>query len=389
MKILFADRALESETGIFSILNKKKASLLQSGKEVFDMSIGTPDFPPAPHIIEAMTKACMNTENYKYAVSDLPELTGAVMGHYQRRFGVVLEENEIMSVYGSQEGIAHIAFVTCNPGDVVLVPDPGYPIFKDGPLLAGAKLHTYPLYRENGFIPDLKSIPEEIARQARVIVVSYPMNPVGVTAPDGFYEELIEFASKYDILVVHDNAYSDIVFQGKEGKSFLAYKGAKEVGIEFYSLSKSYNLTGARISFAIGNPKVVERFRQLRSKIDYGIFLPVQYAAIAAMTGGQSRVKEQCKSYERRGKKLCQGFRKMGWNVPDPQGTMFVWAPIPEKFSSSVEFCDELMDKGGVICTPGNSFGKLGEGYVRFALVMDEERIEKALAAIQDCNVLG
>ncbi|HIT90283.1 MAG TPA: aminotransferase class I/II-fold pyridoxal phosphate-dependent enzyme [Candidatus Merdenecus merdavium] len=388
MKITFADRMQKGESSIFTILNEKKDRMMSEGKEIFDMSIGTPDFPPAPHVITALAEAGMKAENYKYAVVDLPELQDAVIGHYKNRFEVELTRDEVMSVNGSQEGIAHIAFSLCNPGDLVLIPDPGYPIFCDGPQLAGAITETYPLYEKNGFLPDLKQIPEDVAKKAKVMIVSFPMNPVGVVAPDEFYMELIAFAKKYEIIIIHDNAYSDIIFGGKKGKSFLSFDGAKEVGVEFYSLSKSYNLTGARISFAIGNHKIIQMFKKLRSKIDYGVFLPIQYAAIAALEGDQSLVKEQCKKYESRGKKLCHGLRELGWMVPDVQGTMFVWAPIPKTFKHSVEFCNQLLEETGVICTPGICFGKLGEGYVRFALVLNEDRIDQALEAIRISNII-
>ena len=389
MEIQFSKRSEAIEEGIFTILNNKKTELLNKGREVYNFSVGTPDFKPQFHIMEALSQAAKDPENYKYALADQPELLEAVQGFYRNRFGVELETEEIMSLYGSQEGIAHVAIPLCDPGDIVLVPNPGYPVFAHGPELSGARIETYPLYAENNFLPVFEDIPEETARTAKLMLVSYPSNPVCSVAGDEFYERLIAFAKKYNIVILHDNAYSDIIFQGKEGKSFLSYPGAKEVGIEFYSLSKSYNMTGARISFALGNASVIRQFKKVRSQIDYGIFLPVQKAAVAALTGPQEAVKEQCREYERRSRALCGGLRSIGWEVPDSQGTMFVWAPIPKNYQSSEQFVLDLMEKTGVIAVPGTAFGDLGEGYVRFALVYDVLAIEKVVGFIGGSGILG
>lgn len=283
MEFEFSKKADSFQAGIFAILNEKKEEMVKAGKKVYNLSVGTPDFKPAPHIMEAVSEAAKDPENYKYALTDRPFLLEAVQNFYKRRFGVSIEPEEIMTINGSQEGMAHIAWALCNPGDVVLTPNPGYPIFSIGPSLCGADVRTYPLYRENGFLPKLSDIPEETAKAAKYMLVSYPLNPVCATANDAFYEELIAFAKKYNIIILHDNAYSDIIYGGREGKSFLSYEGAKEVGVEFYSLSKSYNLTGARISFVIGNQKIVDKFRSVRTQFDYGVFLPLQYGAAAAL----------------------------------------------------------------------------------------------------------
>ena len=375
--------------GIFAVLNEKKNEMVKEGKKIYNLSVGTPDFEPPEHIRKAVAEAALKPENYKYSLTDLPELTEAVQSFYQKRFGVQLEKNEIMSMNGSQEGMTHFAWALCNPGDVVLVPNPGYPIFKIGPELCDAVTVEYPLYEKNNFLPKLEDIPEETARKARFMVVSYPSNPVCSAADDCFYQELIAFAKKYDIMILHDNAYSDIVFDGKKGGSFLQYEGAKDVGVEFYSLSKSFNYTGARVSFCVGNAQIVEKFRTIRSQIDYGIFYPIQYGAIAALTGPQDSVAEQCKKYERRSRTLCRGLSQIGWKVKDTQGTMFLWAPLPEVFHNSNEFCMELMEKSGVICTPGSSFGSLGEGYVRFALVLPEEELQAAVESIRKSGILN
>ena len=388
MEFEFSRKSNSIEGGIFNILNDKKKDLLNRGIKVFNFSIGTPDFEPAPHIMEAMQEACKNPQNYKYAIDDKPELVQAMIDYYKNRFGVTLEENEIMTVYGSQEGMAHLGWALCDPKDVVLVPNPGYPIFSIGPMFCDAEIVEYPIYPEDNYMLKFENIPEEVAKKAKMIVVSYPLNPVCAVADDKFYEELIAFAKKYNIIVLHDNAYADIVYGGRVGKSFLEYEGAKEVGIEFYSLSKTYNMTGMRISFTVGNSEVISQFKKVRSQIDYGIFPAIQLAAVAALTGPQDMVKEQCAEYERRNKALCGGLRGIGWNVPDSQGSMFVWAKIPEGFESSEKFVLELMEKSGVIVVPGTAFGSLGEGYVRFALVYPVEVIEEAVKAIADSGIL-
>lgn len=389
MKMEFSRRSQAFPEGIFSVLNKKKEELLQAGRTVYNFSVGTPDFRPPAHIMEAFIEAAKDPENYKYALSDRPELLEAMQGFYQRRFGVALETNQIMSMYGSQEGMAHIALTLCDPGDVVLVPNPGYPVFGIGPELAGAKSVTYPLYKENHFLPDFDDIPEETARAAKFMIISCPANPVCTVAGDDFYEKAIAFAEKYQVILLHDNAYADLVYGGKAGKSFLSYPGAMETGIEFFSLSKSYNVTGMRISFALGNAEVIEAFRKVRSQIDYGTFLPIQYAAIAAVTGPQDSVREQCAEYERRSRALSRGLTDIGWEVPDCDGTMFVWAPIPPSYENSERFAMELAEKAGVIVVPGSSFGDLGEGYVRLALVYPVEEIEKAVKAVKESGILG
>lgn len=384
----FADRMKDYEEGIFQVLNEMRLKKEEAGEKVYNFSVGTPDFHPAPHIIEAVVRAASDPENYKYSLGDLPQLVQAVEDRYAKRYGVTLRHDEITSVYGSQEGIAHICLALCNPGDLVLVPNPGYPVFTFGPSLAGAKIKTYDLIEENGYLPNLSDIGEETAKAAKCIVVSYPLNPVCKCAPVSFYEELIAWAKKYDVIVIHDNAYSDIVYDGKVGRSFLSYEGAKEVGVEFYSLSKSYNYTGARVSFLVGNREIVQTFKRMRSQIDYGTFLPVQLGAVAALTGSDDCVKEQCVKYEERRNALCDGFTRAGWKFERSEGTMFAWAKIPEGFDDDVTFVKALFEKTGVLCTPGSSFGTLGKGHVRFALVLPPETIREAVKAVENSGIL-
>lgn len=388
MNMQFARRMEQFGAGIFNVLDEKRREREAAGKKVYNLSIGTPDFSPAPHVMEALSQAAGKPENYRYALSERPELLEAVQNWYRRRYQVELARDEIMAVYGSQEGIAHIGWAICDPGDVVLVPDPGYPIFEMGPMLCGAKTVRYPLLPENHYLPDLSAIDPAVAREAKMMVVSYPMNPVSVAAPQSFYEELVAFAQKYNIMILHDNAYSEIVFDGREGRSFLAIPGAKEVGVEFNSLSKTYNLTGARISFVLGNRDMVQHFRTLRSQIDYGIFLSIQIAAEAALNGPQDGVEAQRLAYQARRDALCGGLRKIGWDVPDSEGSMFVWAPLPAGYTDSTAFCLELLDKTGLLCTPGAAFGELGEGHVRFALVKPPAEMAEIVEAVKAGGIL-
>ncbi len=382
MSIQFAHRMKDYEAGIFQVLNEKKDEAERQGRMIYNLSVGTPDFPPAAHVVEAVVKASAKPENYKYALIDIPELIEAVQTRYKKRYGVTLQKDEIMSVYGSQEGIAHICLSLCDPGDVVLVPNPGYPIFGIGPSLAGAEVVTYDLKEEDHYLPDLNGMAEEVLARAKCMIVSYPLNPVCKAAPDEFYEKLIPWAAAHEILIIHDNAYSDIIYDGREGRSILRIPGAKETAVEFYSLSKSFNYTGARVSFLTGNKDVVACFKRLRSQIDYGTYLPVQYGAVAALTGSDQMVKDQCAEYQRRRDTLCGGLRRIGWPMEDSEGTMFAWAKIPAGYTDDVAFVMELVEKSGVLCTPGSSFGSLGKGHVRFALTMPVEKIKEAVEAI-------
>ncbi len=388
MEIRPAKRMEDFEEGIFQVLNEKKKAVEQGGKRVYNFSIGTPDFQPAKHIMDAVAEAASKPENYKYSLTDLPELTRAVIDRFKTRYQVDLKPEEIMSVYGSQEGIAHIGLSLIDEGDIVLVPDPGYPIFSIGPSLAGAILKTYELKEENDYLPDLELLGREYGHRAKFMIVSYPLNPICKTAPDSFYEKLIPWAKENEIIIIHDNAYSDIIYDGRVGRSILSFEGAREVAVEFYSLSKSYNYTGARMGFLVGNEMLVQNFKKLRSQIDYGTFLPVQYGAIAALKGPEELIKEQCREYEARRNALCDGFTELGWQFERSQGTMFVWAKIPEHFTDDVEFVMTLLEKAGVLCTPGSSFGKLGRGHVRFALVLPVDVIKEALLQVKNSNIL-
>lgn len=374
---------------IFAALNDKKVALEAQGRTIYNLSVGTPDFAPAPHIRQALLDAAADPENWKYSLRDIPEMLQAVCSYYKRRFGVDITPDQVASCNGSQEGCGHIGMVLCDEGDTVLLPNPCYPVFIAGAKLAGAVPFYYPLVKEHGFLPYVKSIPEDVARRAKYMIVSLPANPVGSVGTPALYEELVAFAKKYDILLIHDNAYSDIIFDGAEGHSLFNTPGAMDVGVEFFSLSKSFDVTGARISFLVGRPDVVAAFRRLRGQIDFGMFLPIQKAAIAALTGPLDMVRDQCAVYQQRRDALCGGLRSIGWDVPDSHGSMFVWAPIPPKYASSMDFCMDLVEKSGVLCTPGSSFGPAGEGYVRFALTMPAGQIAQAVQAIAESGILA
>lgn len=385
----FAKRMDRFGEGIFFRLAEMKKEKLKAGETVVDLSIGAPNIPPAQHILDALCTAAADKHNYIYAIRDQKPLLDAVAAWYQRRYGVELDPvTEISSLLGSQEGLSHIAMSIVDEGELVLVPDPCYPVFADGPLLAGAELYYMPQKKDNGYIIQLSEIPEDVARRAKFMIVSYPNNPTAVMAPDSFYEELIAFAKKYDIIVLHDNAYSELVFDGKSCGSFLRFEGARDVGVEFNSLSKTYGLAGARIGFCVGNRDVVAHLKLLKSNMDYGMFLPLQQAAIAAITGDQSCVAETRKAYEVRRDILCDGLKEIGWDMKKPDSTMFVWAPIPAGYTSSEKFAMDLMEQCGVLLTPGSAFGPSGEGHVRMALVQGEPELRKAIEAIDRSGIL-
>lgn len=383
-----AKRLSHYKTGVFAEFNEVVLKREAEGKKVYNLSVGTPDFPTEKHIMDAISTACQNPDNYKYTLRDDPRMIESFIKYYKRRFGVDLETDEVISVYGTQEGMGHLALAIADPDDVILIPNPGYPIFEAGAHLSGAEMYFYPLLEENNFLPDFDSIPEDVAKRARFLVISYPYNPVCTAATDEVYKKAIEFGNKYNCMIIHDNAYSDIIFDGRVGGSFMQYEGAKEIGAEFYSLSKSFNVTGCRISFLVGNKEIISAMKLLKTQYDFGMFLPLQLGAIAALEGPMDGVKERCDEYERRRNALCDGLTNIGWEVKRSEGTMFVWAKIPAKYKTSREFVFALVEKAGVVCTPGDSFGSLGEGYVRFALVKSVEEINEIVEVIKNAGVL-
>lgn len=375
-------------TEVFASLNNKLLALKAQGKTIYNMSVGTPDFKPYGHVVEALTQAAQDPEMWKYALRDLPELKQAVCDYYERRFGVSgITPSMVQSCNGTQEGVGHLGLALLNPGDTILVPDPCYPVFEAGAKIADAKLEYYPLVAEHNYLPYVAGIDPEVADRAKYMIVSLPANPVGSVGTPEVYEEIIAFAREHDLLIVHDNAYSDIVFDGEPGGSFLQYPGALEVGVEFFSLSKSFNVTGARIGFLVGREDVVSAFARLRSQIDFGMFFPIQKAAIACLNGPRDEVEAQRLKYQERRDALCDGLEGLGWERPNAHGSMFVWAKLPGGRTDSMAFCEELMEKAGVVVTPGASFGPSGEGHVRMALVLPPDQIALAVEAIREAGL--
>ncbi len=375
----FASRMEQLESAIFAELEAIKRERRAKNLPVYSFDVGTPDMAPPQHVMDVMSTECAKAENYRYAIKDSAELNEAVRSWYKKRFDVELSEEEVLGLNGSQDALAHIALALVNPGETVLVQNPYYPIFYIGPSLSGADMVTLPLKEENCFLVDFSAIDEDVARSAKLIIVSYPNNPVTTLAPMSFYEDLVAFAKKYDIMVLHDNAYCELVYDGKKAHSFLNVPGAKEIGIELNSLSKSYNMPGCRISFALGNKEIIKKISALKSHIDYGIFIPVQKAAIAAINGSDDCIRETVSTYEKRRNILVDGFNGIGWPMKRPDATMFVWAKIPGGFKSSEDFVLEMIESTGVFTVPGSCFGSMGEGYVRLALVEPAERIIQAV----------
>ncbi len=376
------------EANILIDLDIAKNKLESQGREIINLSIGTPDFKPDEFVMEAVSEAFKNPDNYKYGMTESRELLNAVKNWYKRRYNVCLNDNNITAVNGSQEGIAHIAFPLCNEGDIVLVPDPCYQIFSFGPQIAGVKLEYMPLKKENNYLIDFDSIDKDTAKKAKMMIVSYPNNPTTAHADKSFYKRLVQFAKENDIIVVHDNAYSELIYDYEPGVSFLETEGAIDIGIEFNSLSKSYNLTGLRLSFALGNEEIIKRLKKFRSQIDYGICMGIQTAAIAALNGPQDILQRNRNEYKKRRDCLCNGLNKIGWSVPMSDSTMFCWLPIPKNYNDDEKFCFDLLNKAGVVMVPGSSFGKEGKGYVRAALVVPTDTLERAIKNIEKSGIL-
>ncbi|MDF2875569.1 MAG: dapL 1 [Sporomusa sp.] len=379
-----SERMQALTSAIFTQVDDMRKTEIAAGKDVITLSIGSPDMAPAPHIVEALKDSVDCCFNYGYTLSKgVPDLLSAIAGWYNTKFGVKLNpETEIHSLIGSQDGLAHISLCLINPGDVVLIPDPGYPIFSAGPLIAGAELYKMPLTPENNYLPDLAAIDETILKRAKIMILNYPNNPLAATAPRSFLEQVVAFAKHYNILVCYDFAYSDLVFDDYRPDSFLSIPGAKDIAIEFNSLSKTYNMAGCRVGYVVGNAHIVSLLGRLKSNFDYGIFYPLQQAAIAALTGSQNCVAETAAAYQRRRDIIVDGFSEIGWVADRPKASMYVWAPVPTK-QSSYDFTVSLLKNTGVAVIPGSAFGACGEGYVRIALVQPEQRLSEAVTRIR------
>jgi LL-diaminopimelate aminotransferase len=370
-------------SGVFNEMEDRKKEVESRGLKVINLGVGSPDLPPAPHIMDALTSSVQDPSKYSYPLVGLNRLYQALADWYKKRFNVNLDpEREMLVLMGSQDGLAHLGIAYIDPGDVALVPDPGYPIYSFSIFMAQGEIYPVPLLAENRFLPDFTIIPEDVARKAKMMFINYPNNPVAVSADRKFFEQAVEFARKYDILICHDAAYVELAFDGFKPVSFLEIPGAKEVGVEFYSLSKTYNMAGCRIGFAAGNQEVISALKLIKSNIDYGVFCSIQEAGIAALNGPQDYVAETARTYQKRRDILVDGLAKIGWYMPKPNASMFVWAPIPPGFRSSKMFAMELLGKSGVIVIPGTAFGRQGEGYVRIALVEDEAVLKEVVRRI-------
>jgi len=379
-----AQRIKQLPPYLFARIEKTIEKAKAEGVDVISLGIGDPDRPTPGHIIDKLCEQAHNPENHRYPSSvGMLRYRDSVAQYYKERFGVDLDpKSEVVTLIGSKEGIAHISLCYLDPGDAALIPDPGYPVYGIGALLAGAESYAMPLKAENGFLPDLDAIPEEIAQKAKLMFINYPNNPTGAVANDDFYRKLIDFARKYDVIVCHDAAYQEIAFDGYRPPSFLEYPGAKDVGIEFGSLSKSFNMTGWRIAWAVGNSRVVEALGRIKSNMDSGAFQAVQYAGIAALSGPQDCPAEMSEVYKERAKIVIDGLNSMGWSLEMPKATIYIWVPVPKGYTS-ISFAEMVFEKTGVVITPGNGYGEYGEGFFRIALTVEKERMEEAIGRLK------
>ncbi len=380
-----ADRLSALPPYLFARIEQMIEELEKKNIDVISLGIGDPDLPTPPHIVQALIKHAQNPENHRYPSSaGLMDFRRAVTEWYQRRFQVELDPAaEVVTLIGSKEGIGHISFCYLQDGDIALIPDPGYPVYGIGAALAGAENYLLPLEEKNHFIPDLGSVPSDVARKARLMFLNYPNNPTGATCTRQFFEEAVEFARSYDIIICHDAAYSEITFNGYSAPSFLEAPGAKDVGIEFHSLSKTYNMTGWRLGWAAGNAELVKALTTIKSNLDSGAFQAIQYAGIAALEGSQNCVAEMVRIYQERRQIALQGLEDLGWNISLPQGSIYIWVPVPPRYSSA-EFAELVLEKAAVVITPGTGYGKFGEGYFRISLTLPSERLKEALARMKE-----
>jgi alanine-synthesizing transaminase len=376
---------------VFAIVNQMKMEARKKGEDIIDFGMGNPDMGTPQHIVDKLVEAAYNPRNHRYSASrGIPKLRSAMADWYKRRYDVDLDpDTECIATMGAKEGLSHLALATIEPGDVVLCPSPAYPIHPYSVVIAGGEVRHVPLRRDSDFFEDLVAAFRQTWPAPKMLILSFPNNPTTAVVDLAFFERIVEFAKEHKIIVIHDLAYADLVFDGYEAPSFLQAKGAKDVGVEFFSLSKSYNMPGWRVGFCCGNREIVGALTKIKSYLDYGMFQPIQIAAIIALNGPQDCVKEICEVYRVRRDCLVDGLAKVGWDMPKPNATMFVWARIPEKFRAmgSLEFSKMLIAEAKVAVSPGIGFGEYGEGRVRFALVENEHRTRQAIKGIK--KVLG
>lgn len=378
-----ADRLRKLPPYLFADIDRQKKEARARGADLVDLGIGDPDLPTPPHVIEALARAARDPKNHRYPdYEGLLAFREAAAGWYRQRFGVALDPvTEVLTLIGSKEGTAHIPLAFVNPGDVVLVPDPGYPVYAAGTWFAGGEPYFLPLRAERDFLPDLDAIPADVLRRARMLYLNYPNNPTAAVATRAFFERVVEFARRHDVIVCHDAMYSELRFDGYEPPSFLQVPGALDVGIEFHSCSKTYSMTGWRIGFAVGHREVLAGLGRVKTNVDSGVFQAVQEAGIAALTGPQDSVTRARLTYQERRDVVVEGLRKLGLPVTPPRATFFVWAPVPDG-SDSRKWAARLLQEAGVVVTPGVGFGPSGEGYYRIALTVDKARIAEAMARL-------
>lgn len=378
-----SDRLNRLGSAIFSEVAEWKRNAAARGLELIDLGIGSPDGPPTPRVMEALGHAVRNPALYGYPTSEgSPEFRRTVVDWYAFRFGVELDPAaEVTALMGSQDGLSHLAMAVANPGDTAIVPDPGYPIYSASLVLAGVEAYPVPLLESNGFLPDLEAIPEQVLDSSSFMLLNYPSNPVSAVTDLSFFEKLVYLGFKHNLLLVHDIAYSELAFDGFRPPSILQVPGAKRTAVEFHSLSKSFNMAGCRIAFMVGNEDAVAALKALKSNIDYGVFLAVQEAGIAAMKEDmECRTGERnARVYQQRRDLVVDGLAELGWTMPKPKATMFIWAPVPAGRTSR-EFARQLALEEGVVVIPGDAFGAHGEGYVRIALVQEDDRLREAVA---------
>ena len=369
---------------LFVGITKKIAEKKARGEDVVSFAIGDPDIPTPQHILDALCQAAQDPANHRYPESDgLPQLRQAISTWYQRRFELSLDpDKEIIPLIGSKEGIGHVALCFIDPGDIALVTDPGYPVYSIGTMFAGGECHFLPLTEDNDFLPDLDKVPADIAQRARLLWINYPNNPTSAVADLDFFERVVAFAKRYDIAVCHDAPYTEVAFDGYRPLSFLQAPGARDVGMEFHSLSKSYNMTGWRIGMAVGNAEMVGALTRVKSNIDSGIPQAIQHAAIEALLGDQTCIEEHNAVYRRRRDLVMNTIDKIGLRARPPKASLYVWARIPDGYTS-LDFCSKLLDETSVVVTPGSGYGKYGEGYIRLSLTTPDDRLEEGLARIE------
>ena len=372
----------------FVEITRKIAQKRAEGVDVVTFAIGDPDIPTPEHIMEALHAAADEPANHRYPESDgLPELRKAIASWYERRFGLSFDaDKEVLPLLGSKEGIANIAYCLIDPGDIALVPDPGYPVYSVGTMFAGGEPYFLPLREEDGFLPDLDAVPEEIARRAKVLWLNYPNNPTAAVADVAFFEEAVRFAKRYDIAVCHDGPYSEVAYDGLKPVSFLEAKGARDVGIEFHSLSKSFNMTGWRIGMAVGNETLINALFRIKSNVDSGISQAVQKMAIAALEGPQDVIDEHNGVYQRRRDRLVEALRAAGLRVEPPKASLYVWAHVPDGFTAA-DFAARMVDEIGVVVSPGTIYGEYGEGFVRLSITTADERVEEGARRLEAWRV--